>query len=278
MKVINGEPEQGSLRHRQPFMLVIVCLFLMCASLPAKAEQAPLLAAASSLRSLWPDLIAHYQKKFPEPAPKASFASSGLLSTQILNGAPFELFLSADAKSIAQLPAPLLGAEPQTFALGDLLLVAPRAGLLAKDLSMQALADAFTVTAHESDTANADLKLAIANPQHAPYGIAAREALMAASLWPLPSAQILLAENAAQTLQFVSTGAVAAALIPRSLLPAVTAELVSVAVPASTYSAVRHTVVLLSGATPAANTFYQWLISEDAHQPLKAAGLTIPSP
>ena len=272
-----GEPKRACLPFRLTMMLAIVCLFVLCVCPAARAEQAPLLAAASSLRNLWPELVDHYEQNSSLPAPKASFASSGLLSTQILNGAPFELFLSADMESIERLPAELLAAGPQSFALGELLLVAPKAaGILAENLSMETLTSAFSRDEANADNASSVPRLTIANPQHAPYGKAAREALVAASLWPLPPAQLLLAENAAQTLQFINTGAVSAALIPQVLLTSVTSELATAAVPADTYSAVQHTAVLLKGATAAADAFYQWLLSDDAHQPLLAAGLKLP--
>ena len=249
----------------------IVLAILLTANSGVQASQGPLLAAASSLRSLWPELTEQYVKDTGQVAPVASFGSSGLLSTQIINGAPFELFLSADMASITRLPDQNLAEPAQVYALGELQLVVPDNSALAQSLEMAALAKALVA----SDT-EPNLRLAIPNPLHAPYGKAAREALENAGIWPVPALQLLAAENAAQTLQFIKSGAVGAAIVPQALLNGHGDGMASVAVPPDTYTPVMHTIAVLHPATRSAKKFHHWLLSDQSRQVLENAGLQFP--
>ena len=249
----------------------IVLVILLAASSGVQASQGPLLAVASSLRSLWPDLMEQYVKDTGQAAPVASFGSSGLLSTQIINGAPFELFLSADVASITRLPDQNLAAPAQVYAQGELQLVVPHNSPLAQNLAMATLADALKA----ADT-GASLRLAIPNPLHAPYGKAAREALENADIWPIPARQLLAAENAAQTLQFIKTGAVGAAIVPQALVYSHKDGLTSVPVPSDTYTPVKHTIAVLKSASDSARVFHNWLVSNQSRQVLENAGLHVP--
>lgn len=244
---------------------------LLSVSVSAYASQAPLLAAASSLRALWPDLTQQFSNDTGQPAPLASFGSSGLLSTQIMNGAPFELFLSADMNSITRLPEHKLAIPAQVYALGALYLVVPENSPLAQSLTMSTLADALATA-----TTGTGLRLAIPNPIHAPYGKAAREALETAGLWPVPEGQLLAAENAAQSLQFVRTGAVGAAIVPQALVHNRQDGIVSVPVPSGSYTPVEHVIAVLSPATETARLFSSWLLGKQSHKVLENAGLQIP--
>ena len=248
----------------------IVLVILIPVSLGVQASQGPLLAAASSLRSVWPDLQAQYVKDTGQAAPVASFGSSGLLSTQIVNGAPFELFLSADMASIVRLPEQKLAAPAQVYAQGELQLVVPRNSPLAQSLTMATLADALVAS-----DAGAGLRLAIPNPLHAPYGKAAREALEFADIWPVPTGQLLAAENAAQTLQFIRSGAVGAAIVPQALVYGHRDGIASVPVPPDTYTPVKHVVAVLNPASGSAKLFYNWLVSNRSRQVLEQSGLQV---
>jgi molybdate transport system substrate-binding protein len=143
---------------------------------------------------------------------KLSFGSSGNFARQIVRGAPFELFFSANRNYVDLLVkrGKTLDAG-KSFAVGYLALFVPgeRNIALLGDLSDlgPAVADG---RLH---------RLAIANPEHAPYGQAAREALQNAGIWPVVKPRLVLAENAAQAVQFATSGAVDAALIPLSLTP-----------------------------------------------------------
>jgi len=245
-------------------------LAAFCALKPALADQGPLLAAASSLRSLWPALMAAYTHDTGEPSPRASFGSSGLLSTQILNGAPFELFLSADLVSIERLPQHLLAKPPQVYATGELSLVVPSSSPLTEALSLDSLAARL-----RSQTSGDRLRLAIPNPKHAPYGVAAREVLDHHGIWPLPAERLLIADNAAQTLQFVKSGAVAAAIVPKALVIAHDHGMTHIDLPTTGYQAVKHYIVVFKSANKSAQAFGVWLLGENARQILEDSGLQV---
>ena len=252
---------------------LIVLVILLCASLTARSEQGPLVAAASSLRTLWQNLSESYTNDTGNSAPRASFASSGLLSTQIINGAPFELFLSADLESIDRLNNLQTPESTQIYALGELALVAPRNNVYSEPFSLSSLA----MQIRQSKNRDA-WRLSIPNPVHAPYGRAARAALQSVNLWPLPDGHLLAAENAAQTLQFVKSGAVAAALVPRSLLNESDDKLVIAFLPHDSYPPVEHAVALLQSHGDSARAFHDWLLSDKSHALLKKAGLRLPAP
>ena len=271
---ISGSQRAGTRKREQHrISLCIVLAILLCASLPARSEQAPLLAAASSLRTLWPHLSERYSGDTGNRAPRVSFASSGLLSTQIINGAPFEIFLSADLESIDRLGDKLVREPANVYALGELILVIQRDSALAENFSLPALAQQI------KNPENVRIwRLAIPNPEHAPYGRAARDALRSVDLWPVPEGQLLAAENAAQTLQFIKTGAVDAALVPRSLLSAPDDDLLTASLPDGSYSKVEHAVVLLRRAGDSAREFRHWLLSNKSHALLMEAGFEVPAP
>ena len=273
--VVSGSQRAGARKSEQHRIIqcIVLAILLLCASLPARSEPAPLLAGASSLRTLWPHLSERYSGDTGNRAPRASFASSGLLSTQIINGAPFEVFLSADLESIDRLGDKLVRESASIYALGELILVTHRDSPLAENLSLPALAQQIT----NPETARI-WRLAIPNPEHAPYGRAAREALRSVNLWPVPEGQLLAAENAAQTLQFIKTGAVDAALVPRSLLNAPDDDLLTTSLPVGSYAKVAHAVVLLRRAGDSAREFRHWLLSNKSHALLMDAGFEIPAP
>ncbi|MFK7861222.1 MAG: molybdate ABC transporter substrate-binding protein [Granulosicoccus sp.] len=245
-------------------------MLTFCVILPAHASSGPLIAAASSLRSLWPVLAQTYSNDTAHRTPRISFGSSGLLSTQILNGAPFEIFLSADLASIERLPEQSLKSSPRVFAMGELSLVIPKSSPLTGSLSLETLAAALQ---EQADTGA--MRIAIPNPVHAPYGKAAQQALDSAGIWPLEAKRLLTAENAAQTLQFVKTGAVAAAIIPKALVFADNSGIESVDLPADSYRSVEHVVAVLTAAGEPAQAFYHWLLSKEAHEVLEKSGLRV---
>ena len=271
---ISASQRAGARKGEQHRIIVcIVLAILLCASQSARSEQVPLLAAASSLRTLWPQLSERYSHDTGNRAPRVSFASSGLLSTQIINGAPFEIFLSADLESINRLGDKLVREPASVYALGELVLVTQRDSKLAESLSLSALAQQI------KKPENARIwRLAIPNPEHAPYGRAARDALRFVDLWPVPEGQLLAAENAAQTLQFIKTGAVDAALVPRVLLNAPDSDLITASLPDDSYSKVEHAIVLINRAGNSARDFRHWLLSQQSHVLLMDAGFEIPVP
>jgi molybdate transport system substrate-binding protein len=139
------------------------------------------------------------------PKPTLSFGSTGTLSQQIENGAPADVFFAADEAYVIGLEQKglLLTGTRQLYAIGRIVLV-ERAGLSP----VTALADLV-----RSDVG----RVAIANPDHAPYGRAARDAMMRVGLWPALGPRLVLGENVSQTFQFVRTGNADAGVVALSL-------------------------------------------------------------
>jgi molybdate transport system substrate-binding protein len=172
------------------FMLLLASL----ATLPALA--APLLvAAASDLSYCIGDLAAAFRKEMPDAELKVSTGASGNFFAQIRNGAPFEVFLSADMdypRQLARLGA-ADGATLVPYAIG-------RIALWSADASID-VAHGLTAVRDARVT-----RVAIANPATAPYGRAAKAALERDGLWAAVQPKLVIGENIAQAAQFVQSG------------------------------------------------------------------------
>jgi len=151
------------------------------------------IAAAADLKFAMEEIVAAFRQAHPGAAVETIYGSSGKFHTQILQGAPFDLFFSADIQFPRALAQQGLAASAvRPYALGRIVLWSA-----ARDASRMTLADL------------ADPKIrriAIANPKHAPYGKRAEEALRAAGVWDKVQDRLVLGENIAQTAQFVQSG------------------------------------------------------------------------
>lgn len=171
----------------------------------AAGTRAPLLIYAASDLQFALDELATAFAAAGHPRPTITFGSTGTLAQQIENGAPADVFFAADEAFVAGLEAKglTLAGTRQLYAIGRIVLV-ERQGLAA-------------VTRLE-DLLRADVrKVSIANPEHAPYGRAAREALLRTENWTNVSDKIVLGENVSQAFQFVRTGNADAGIVALSL-------------------------------------------------------------
>ena len=201
-------------------LLVVLCFAWVGWGLPAPLSAAELtVAAASSLQGALREAAAAYEKRHGE-APTLVFGASGSLAHQMGNGAPFDLFASADERRVARLVREGW-IDPGTvavYAVGTLALVVARPERLA---GLPARLEA----RHLSLLRGGGFKvIALPNPRHAPYGIAARETLRAAGLWEALQSRLVYGENVRQALTYLETGNVEAALVARPLLGAPTAR------------------------------------------------------
>jgi molybdate transport system substrate-binding protein len=132
--------------------------------------------------------------------------STGVLAQQIRNGAPADVFFAANETFVTQLSSEQLTLKPSetVYARGRVAVVALRSGALKVD-SLADLADARV------------RRIAIANPQHAPYGLAAKQALEAAGLWTAVEPKLVFGENVQQAVQFVRSGSAEAGIVARSV-------------------------------------------------------------
>ncbi|HZD51084.1 MAG TPA: molybdate ABC transporter substrate-binding protein [Silvibacterium sp.] len=223
------------------------------------------IAAAADLQPVLPPLLAEFETQTGIHT-EASYQSSATLATQIINGAPFDLFLAADLSFPDRVIAAGLSEETQpiAYARGTLVLWA-RNDSTFHSLSMDCLKDP-------------ELKsLAMADPEHAPYGRAAKAALIHLGLYDSLKSKLVIAENIAQAAQFVESGNAELGLI--SLTSAVTPRLRSsghyVPVPQDAYPPILQGAVIVKhpSGTRSAHRFLDFLASASVQQQLEAAGL-----
>ena len=183
-------------------LLIFVCLF--AAGQTARAGEKITIAAAADLKFALDEIVVLFSKARPADRVETIYGSSGKFQTQIRQGAPFDLYFSADIAYPRALRAEGFAAsEVQPYAVGRIVLWSP-----SRDAAKMTLADL-------ADPAIR--KIAIANPKHAPYGKRAEEALRAAGMWEKVEARLVYGENVAQAAQFVQTGNAQAGIVALSL-------------------------------------------------------------
>jgi molybdate transport system substrate-binding protein len=177
-----------------------------CASAAARAVPTEIVvSAAADLTFAFQEIGAQFQQATGTPV-NFNFGSTGQLAQQIEQGAPVDLFAAADIKFLDDLieRGRILPETKALYARGR--------------ITLWTRADSGLHVEQVADLTRADLKLiAIANPDHAPYGIAAREAMQAAGVWQAVQPKLVLGENALATLQYAQRGDVDVAIAPLSL-------------------------------------------------------------
>jgi molybdate transport system substrate-binding protein len=242
--------------------MIRLLLMLLCLASPALAAPPAPVAAAADLRLVLPPIARAYQAQTGARV-SLSFGSSGQMVQQALNGAPFQLLLLADASHADRLSAAVPGVERRPYALGRLALVArPGSGVI--DLASLKAAIIAGRIRH----------LAIANPAHAPYGAAARAVLAGLGLGD--AAPLVLGENVAQALSFVSNGAAEVGLVALPLARAAGGGLRVVPVSPMLHPPMVQTLVLMPGASPAARGFADRLTGPKGRAALRSAGFGLP--
>jgi molybdate transport system substrate-binding protein len=185
---------------------VFMSLCLMIFSGTAHSGQQLLnIAAASNLTYVMPVIIEAFEAGNKDVKVRVSLASTGNLYSQIKNGAPFDIFLSADRERPDLLyKAGLTMGEPFNYARG---------GVLLWSAEKMAMVEGLFVLSSPNIK-----KIALPNPRHAPYGEAAKKALEEAGLWEVLKPKLIFGENVAQTAQFVKSGSAQAGFIAESML------------------------------------------------------------
>ena len=245
------------MRHGASIACRVLAFALVVAG-PATAGEPPLVAAAASLRHVFPELVRAWGDA-GGAAPEVSFGSSGNLYRQIAQGAPFDLFLSADEEQALKLVGTgRTDGEGAVYGVGRLALLVPRHSRLALDATLEDL-----VRALDDGRLR---RLAIANPAHAPYGRAAREALVRAGLWERLGDRLLLAENAAQAVQFALTRAADGGLVPHALAldERVSSEARHVLLDAAMHRPIAQRMVLLAHTGTEARALFRFLAGPEA--------------
>jgi molybdate transport system substrate-binding protein len=240
----------------------------LLAAWPVGATDVPAVAAAASLRFALDEAAAAFTRQTGQQV-RLSYGASGSLVQQIEAGAPFQLFLSADEAHVFRLAAS--GRAPTrgtAYAVGRLAFVTSAASPIRPDPGLAGLGQALK--------AGTVRKLAIANPETAPYGTRAREALQSAGLWTLARPHLVFGDNVGQALQFVQTGGADAGFVSLSLALAPAFKGLHSLVPAQWHKPLTQRMVLLNGSGREARAFHDWLLSPPGQALLARHGYTTP--
>lgn len=183
---------------------VLIFVGLLVMGQTAHAGEKITIAAAADLKFPMEEIVVLFKSTHPAAQIETIYGSSGNFSTQIRQGAPYDLYFSADIAYPRALRAEGFAAsEVQAYGVGRIVLWSQ-----SRDAGKMTLADL---------TDPSILKIAIANPQHAPYGKRAEEALKAAGVWEKVEPKLVYGENIAQTAQYVQSGNAQVGIIALSL-------------------------------------------------------------
>jgi len=243
--------------------LIFACLY--CAA--AGRDDTALVAVASNFHVTANALAEGFEARYDYRL-RISPGSTGKLYAQVINGAPYDLFLAADVERPARLEAAgtAVAGTRRTYAVGRLLLWFSDPATAGRDC--ESLLDA-----------TPDGRLAIANPELAPYGRAAREFLVNTGRWETYRDRLVLGESIAQAFQFVATGNAMAGLVAATQARgAVTPGGCSVLLAASTHEPIEQQLVLLEHGRDngAARAFLDYLRTPAARAVIRAHGYEIP--
>lgn len=226
------------------------------------------IAAASNLKFVLADLTSLFHQQTGIQV-DVNLGASGNLARQILQGLPVEQFISADEDRVAELfKAGRTLDAGQRYAAGRLALIVP---------SNSALPLAHGLAAVVRGLKPGD-KFAIANPALAPYGVAAEEALKRSGAVPLAARHKVLGDNVGQATQFVATGAAQAGItaLALTLAPEMALKLQVLALPENLHAPLHQRMVLLQGASPAAQSWQRFLVSPQAQAVFVRHGYALP--
>lgn len=227
-------------------------------------------AAAADLIHCVPDLSRAFQRQYPDSLARIVTGSSGNFFAQIQRGAPFDVLLSADVTYPRVLATNGLadGSTLRTYAFGRLVLWTRRADL--------AIETGLTVLTNASVA-----RIALANPDHAPYGRAAREALVRAGVWDRVQSRVVLGDNVAQAAQFTDSGNADAGLVALSLVrvPQLARRGRWWLVPTDLHRPIEQGLIVtrLGSTNVAARRFAEFMTSSAAGAVLTNAGFELPA-
>ena len=240
--------------------LLLLCGWLLSAPVMAGA---PIVAAASSLQFALEEAAAQFAQQTGHTL-GLNFGSSGNFRRQIAQGAPFELFLSADEGFVQALyDEGYVDNAGVIYARGRLAWVQPagRYSVPSEQAPLAGVQEA--ITAWEEGQR---LRIAIASPEHAPYGVAARDVLQKAGLWEASEPLRVQGENVSQAMQFALSDEARGGLVAYSLAvaPALAERSEAVLMPETWHTPLRQRMVLTPQAGEVAQAFYEWLQQADA--------------
>ncbi len=253
-------------------LLLMMWLIAACAEQPASVSTPPVLAtpapltvaAAADLQFAFTDIAALYEAQTGQPVTLV-FGSTGQLAQQIESGAPFDLFAAANIAFVEEL-------RDKGLVIDDTI------ALYAEGRIVLAVNRAAGVTAVALDDLRnpAIQHITIANPEHAPYGVAAKEALIHAGVWEAVEPRLVYGENVRQTLQYIQTGDAQAGIVALSVadVPEITWKLID----ADLHTPLRQAlaVVKSSSQPDAARAFAAFINGPKGRPIMQRYGFVLP--
>jgi len=259
--------------------LAVFCLFLAAciAGLPSNAQTqsnsniVPTVAAASDLKFAIEEVAAQFEKETGHRL-RLVFGSSGNFYSQIAQGAPFHLFMSADESFVFKLAdAGKTQDRGKQYAQGRIGLFVPKGSVLKADGELKDLTAALKDGRLK--------KFAIASPEHAPYGMRAKEALEHAGLWQAIEPRLVVGENISQAAQFAMSGSTQAGIIAYSLAlaPQIGSKGDFALIPEAWHKPLAQRMVLMKNAPEPAQVFYRYLGTPGAQAIMRKYGFEMPA-
>lgn len=244
-------------------LLIMFCFLMVAAS--AHAEKITV-AAAADLKFALDEIVTGFKKNHPGDEVQVVYGSSGKFHTQIQQGAPYDLYFSADIGYPRELAIKGLAASAvKPYAVGRIVLWS--AGMDAAKMTLANLADP-KIT-----------RIAIANPKHAPYGIRAEEALRSAGLWEKVQSKLVFGENISQTAQYVQSGNAQVGIIALSLVlnPELSRQGYYL-IPATMHNPLEQGYIITKqgAGKPLARQFAEYMRSKPARTVMTKYGFVLP--
>jgi molybdate transport system substrate-binding protein len=257
----------------RPRAVALAWVALLPAIVPAVESQPATLtiAAASDLQAAFPELVARFEKSTGVRT-TVTFGSSGNFFAQIRNGAPFDVFFSADIDYPQQLASSghADGSSLYAYATGRIVLWTRKDTGIDVTRGLQALRDTRV------------RRIAIANPKVAPYGRAAVAALRSAKIYETVEGKLVLGENVSQTAQLADSGNADVAILAHSLAvgPALRGSGTYVEIPASAHPPIEQAAVIVTASRnkDAARRFFAFVRGADAQALLRRFGFVAGTP
>ena len=250
-------------------IIIALCLFIMTGVNSAVAEEITI-AAASDLNFAFREIVADYEKTTGNHV-RLSLGSSGNFFAQIQNGAPFDLYFSADIaypRKLEEAGLTVPGSLYQ-YAVGRIVIWTGHESHIDVTKGFEALREP-TIK-----------KIAIANPKHAPYGRAAVAAMEYFKLYDQVKEKLILGENISQTAQFIESGACDIGVIALSLAiaPAMKSKGTYWEVPAEAHPPLEQGAVILKSSKQqeSARQFLEFMKGPHGQEIMKRYGFTLPS-
>lgn len=250
--------------------ILISAAVMLVAILPVRAQDVPTVAAAADLQFALVEVAALFKKETGHEV-KLTFGSSGNFFRQIQQSAPFQVYFSADEQFVFDLAAKGFTIDRgELYAVGRIVIITPHGSTLKADGTLADL---------KAGLADGRVKkFAIANPEHAPYGRRAEEALRHIGLWDTIKDRLVLGENVSQAAQFATSGGAQGGVIAYSLaLSPNVSKLGSYAlIDDKWHQPLRQRMALVKNAGETARAFYAYMRSPGARTIMRKYGFLLP--